>query len=131
MRREHPLWRGFWLACVWTTALVMLGGVDALAAFRGTERGLILAGATLAGGFLADLPRRMRHRGEPSARPRLPRLLTAFFCGLAMILALGMAGAGRILPALLEGSTGAYAFVGAAGLTAFLTARIAGRRERT
>ena len=129
MRREHPLWRGFWLACVWTAALVTLGGADALAAFRGTELGLILAGATLAGGFLADLPRRLRHRGKTSARPRLSQLLTAFFCGLAMALALGMAGSGRILPALLEGSTGAYAFVAAAAAAAFVAARIAGRRN--
>ena len=44
-----------------------------------------------------------------------------------MALACGMAGTGRILPALMEGSVGAYAFLGMAALTGFITARIMGR----
>lgn len=42
MRRVHPLWRGFWLACLWTAALVLLGGVDWLAAYRGGRTALAL-----------------------------------------------------------------------------------------
>ena len=44
-----------------------------------------------------------------------------------MTLALGMAGDGRILPALMTGSAGAYAFCGMALLGGFLTVRIMGR----
>ncbi len=128
MRREHPLWRGFWMACVSVAALVTLGGHDWLAPFSGERQSLVLVLAALAGSFLADLPRRLRRRGKGASRPGILRLLTAFLCGLALSLACGMAGTGRILPALMEGSAGAYAFSAAALVTGFIAARIAGRR---
>ena len=127
MRRVHPLWRGFWLACLWTAALVLLGGVDWLAAYRGGRMALALALGVTAGAFLSSIPALVRHR-EGRSRPRWTRLFTCFLAGAAMALACGMAGTGRILPALMEGSVGAYAFLGIATLTGFVTARIIGRR---
>ena len=122
MRREHPLWRGFWLACLWA-ALMLPGGVDWLAAYRGRRFALALAAAVTAGAGLAALIARLRRRGG-WARPRLSRMATCFFGGMAMALACGMAGTGRILPALLEGSAGAYAFMGAAAASACIAARL-------
>ena len=127
MRRVHPLWRGFWLACAYTAALVTSGGVDWLGAHQGQRTALIAAAAVAAGAFLASLPGMLRRRGAKSARRPRKRLLICFLAGLAMALSCGMAGTGRILPALLEGSTGAYAFFGMAAVAAFVTARIAGK----
>lgn len=133
MRRVHPLWRGFWLAMVLTAALTLLGGVDWLAAYRLDRRALVLYGAATAGAFLAALPGRLRRRRERPLPTTWQRCLRAFLCGAAMTLAAGIAGSGRILPALMEGSAGAYAFVGTAWAAGFLTTRIAGavivRRE--
>lgn len=129
MRRVHPLWRGFWLAAVLTAALVLLGGTDALAPYRLDGRALAFPLAAAAGAFLAALPGRLKRRARLT-RPRWTRCLTCFLAGLAMVLACGMAGTGRILPALLEGSTGAVAFAAAAALTGLITARIAARRGR-
>lgn len=123
MRRGHPLWRGFWLACLWTATLVLLGGVDWLAPFRGDESPLILALATAAGASLVTLIRLLRGRAS-FVRPRPARMLVCFLSGAAMALALAMAGTGRILPALLEGSAGAFAFAGAAALSSFVAARL-------
>ena len=128
MRRVHPLWRRFWLAVVLTAARVLLGGVDWLAAYRLDRQALVPAGAAAMGAFLAALPGRLRRRRLRPIRTSWQRCLRAFLCGAAMALALGMAGSGRILPALMEGSTGAYAFVGAAWLTGFVTTRIGVRR---
>lgn len=133
MRRVHPLWRGFWLAVVMTAALVLLDGVDWLAAYQLDRRALALSGAVVTGAFLAALPGRIRRRRERPSITAWQRCLRAFLCGAAMTLAAGMAGGGRILPALMEGSTGAYAFAGTAWLAGLLTTRIAGavaaRRE--
>ena len=127
MRRVHPLWRGFWLACVYAAALVTLGGVDWLGAYQGRRLLLVMALAVLAGAALASLPGMLRRREKRGDRPSWQRLLTCFLAGAAASVACGMAGTGRILPALFEGSVGAYAFVAMAGVTGFITARIAGR----
>lgn len=131
MRRVHPLWRGFWLACVLAAVRVLLNGVDERALFRGDRAALALAGAAVFGALLAAAPGWLRRRGRLWLRPGWKRCLTAFLSGVAMALALGMADSGRVLFALYEGSTGAYAFVGAAAVTAFVTARIVERRGRT
>lgn len=44
-----------------------------------------------------------------------------------MALALGFAGDGRIIPRLMTGSAGAYAFGGTALAAGFVTVRIMGR----
>ena len=128
MRRKHPLWRGFWLATVLVSAEVLLGGLDWLAAYRLDRKMLAMLGAAAVGAFLAALPVRIRRfsRGSFrwSGRTSWLRCLRAFLCGAAIMLSLGMAGSGRILPALMEGSVGAYAFLGTAWAAGFLTVRI-------
>ena len=130
MRRVHPLWRGFWLAVVMTAALVLVGGVDWLAAYRLDRQAAALGTGTTAGALLASLPGRLLRRGTRPARTTWQGCLRAFLCGCAMVIAAAAAGSGRILPALMEGSAGAYAFVPAAWLSGCITARIAGRRTR-
>ena len=129
MRRVHPLWRGFWLACLWTAALYLLGGPDWLAPYRPEWAALAFTLSCAAASLLLSLPAIIRGRAS-HPHPHWAQLLTAFMSGLAMVLACGMAGTGRILPALLEGSVGAYAFLGAAALSGLITARLLGRRGR-
>ena len=124
--RIHPLWRGFWLAAAMAAGLVLLGGTDSLGVFLLDRRAVAFAGAMLAGAFLGGLPALLR-RGRSSGRFPWRRSLRGFLCGMGMTLALGMAGDGRILPALMTGSAGAYAFCGMALLGGFLTVRIMGR----
>lgn len=131
MRRVHPLWRGFFLACLLTAALVTTGGADWLSALRGDRQALTLLLMTALGAGLTSIPELLRRSKRTPVRPRRTQLLLCFLCGAAMALACGMAGTGRILSALAEGSAGAFAFVGTAALTAFVTARIAARRGRT
>ena len=129
MCRMHPLWRGFWLAAVMAAGLVLMGMTHALAAFRLERRALAFAGAVTVGAFLGALPSRLRRGGRSAQATTWQRCLRAFLCGGMMALALGMAGGGWMIPALLTGSAGAYAFCGAALLTGFVTVRIAGRKR--
>lgn len=128
MRRVHPLWRGFWLALVLTAAL-LLSDVDSLMAYRLNRQMLVLCGAAVLGAFLAALPGRLRRRTKPE-KPRWTRCVLALVCGLVMSIGLGLAGSGRILLSLAEGSSGAVAFVLAAWGTGLLTLLIVGRRLR-
>lgn len=129
MRRQHPLWRGFWLACAMAAGLVLLGAVDSLAPFRLDRRPLAFAGAITVGTFIGALPGRLRKGGKSAQSTAWQRCLRAFLCGTAMALALGLAGDGRIIPALMTGSAGAYGFCLAALVTGFITVRIAQRRR--
>lgn len=136
MDRSHPLWRGFWLALSMAAVLFLLGPTDPLAPFRLERKPMVFFAAMTAGAFLGALPGRLRRRGKsawraPWQQPRwgLP-LLRAFLCGAAMALALGMAGSGAVIPALMTGSVGAYAFCGMALIAGFITLRIAERRRK-
>lgn len=124
MRVVHPLWRGFYLAAAMAAALVLLGPADALAAYGFDRRMLALCGGMLCGAFLGAVPSRLTRRRKPAPRTTWQRCLRAFFCGAAMILGYAMAGGGRMLGALMEGSVGAYAFGGAALAAGFVTVRI-------
>jgi len=101
-----------------------------LMAYRLNRRMLALCGATALGAFLAALPGRLRRLRERPEKPRWTRCVTALVCGAAMSVGLGLAGSGRILLSLAEGSTGAMAFVLTAWGTGVLTLLIAGRRIR-
>lgn len=125
--RIHPLWRGFWLACVMAAGLVLLGAADSLGPYRLDRRLLAFAGAITVGAFIGALPGRLRRGSKSAQATTWQRCLRAFLCGVAMALALGLAGDGRIIPALMTGSAGAYAFCGAALMTGFITVRIMGR----
>lgn len=129
MRRVHPLWRGFWLATVLTAALVLLHGPDELAPYRLERRALAMAAAMAGGVFLTNLPGLVRRRGRPEL-PGWKRCLRSFLCGGAMALGCGLAGSGRLLPALAQGSAGGYAFLLTAWLSGLIVSRIAGRRAR-
>lgn len=129
MRRRHPLWRGFYLALVLTATLLLTGGPEAIAPFQGARRALAGCMAVTAGAFLAQLPSRLRKGRARPAPASWKRCAVAFFCGMVLTLSAGMAGDGRILPALMQGSTGAFAFVGAAWAAGFVTTRAAGRRQ--
>lgn len=127
MRILHPVWRGFWLAAAMLAGLILLGFADSLAPFRFERRMVAYAGALTVGAFLGDLLRILRG-GRLFQRTTWQRCLRAFLCGGGMALAIGFAGDGRILPALLTGSPGAYAFGGMALLAGFITTRIMGRK---
>ena len=128
MRIVHPLWRGFWLAVALTAARALCGGIDPLAAGRGSREALVLFAAVAAGAFLASLPGRLRRRRN-DARPTWRRCLAAFVCGALLALGMALAGGGRVLTSLMEGSTGAYGFFLAAGLSGLIAARLTGRRR--
>lgn len=130
MRISHPLWRGFFLACAMAAALFLLGETDSLAPFRLERKALAFAGALVVGSFIASLPRLLTRRRSAASRTTWLKCLRAFLCGAAMSLGLGMAGSGRILPGLMTGSVGAYAFCGAALAAGFVTIRIAEGRAR-
>ena len=131
MRILHPVWRGFWLAVVMMAGLVLMGFTDALSPFRGDRRMIAFAGAITVGAFLGALPGLLRKRTAPMTWRIAPwyRYLLAFLGGAGMALAFGVAGDGRILPALLTGSPGAFLFGGAALLGGFATVRIRGRQR--
>lgn len=130
MRIPHPVWRGFWLAVLMMASLVLMGFTDALAPFRSDRRMIAFAGAVAIGAFLGTLPRILKNRTMPATWQKGPwhRYLLAFLGGAGMALSFGIAGDGRILPALLTGSPGAFLFGGAALLGGFAAVRIGGRR---
>lgn len=131
MRRQHPLWRGFWLALSMAAVLFLLGPVSPLSLFA-LERGpLVFFAAMTAGAFIGALPGRLRKSAKPVLRTTWQRALRAFLCGAAMALALGMAGDGAVIPALMTGSVGAYAFCGVAHAAGFITVRIADKRGQS
>lgn len=129
MRRVHPLWRGFWLAAALTAVLTLLHGPDELAPYRLDKQALVMASAMAGGVFLTWLPALLRRRRLP-LRPGWQRCARAFLCGCAMALGCGLVGSGRLLPALVQGSIGGYAFLPAAWLGGLTAVRLAGRRAR-
>lgn len=131
MHTIHPLWRGFWLAAAIAAVRYLLGPVDSLAPFSLRRSALVYAAGIAGGALLAALPSVFRKRRLPRLRTSWQRCLRAFLCGGAMALALGMAGSGSILPALLTSSAGAVSFGAAALAGGLVTVRILERRRRT
>lgn len=130
MARSHPLWRGFWLALSMAAVLFLLGPVDVLSPYHLARRPMVFFAAMTAGAFIGALPGRLRRRAAPAWRTTWQNCLKAFLCGAAMALALGMAGSGAVIPALMTGSAGAYAFCGTALAAGFVTLRITERGRR-
>lgn len=130
MRRQHPLWRGFWLALSMAAVLFLLGPVSPLAPYELARSPLVFFAAMTAGAFVGALPGRLRKGAKSAQRTTWQRCLKAFLCGAAMALGLGMAGDGAVIPALMTGSVGAYGFCAAALAAGFITVRIAEGRRR-
>ena len=129
MRRQHPLWRGFWLALSMAAVLFLLGQTGSLAPFRLVRKAAVFAAAIAAGAFIGSLPARFRKRGAAQGTT-WQRCLRGFLCGAAMALGLGLAGDSAVIPALMTGSVGAYAFCAMALATGFITVRMAERRRK-
>ena len=127
MRREHPLWRGFFLALAVTAALLLLHRPDALAAYRLQRRGVAMLCGVAAGAFMFSLPSRLTRRQKHS-RSTWQGCLKAFFGGAAMALGVGLIGDGRILSGLAEGSAGAFGFALTALAAGIAAARLVRRR---
>ena len=126
--RSHPLWRGFWLAAALAASLVLMALPDCTAVFRLDRRAVAFAGAVTAGAFLGALPGRLKKSARSAQQTTWRRCLQSFLCGLGLALSFALGGSGRMLPAFLTGSAGAWGF----GLTAlaagFATTRIRGRK---
>ena len=81
------------------------------------------------GTLIAAVPKLLRNRGSYWARESALGCAGAFLCGVGMMMGLHLAGSGRIVSAMLEGSTGAFGFVMMAWIAGCVTALLAGRRR--
>lgn len=127
MRASHPLLCGTLLGMTWVMLSLLLQGADWLPAWALEREGLALLGMTAVGALIAAVPTLLRKR--ETAKISMAVCVRAFLCGIGMMLALRLAGSGRILSAMLEGSTGAFGFVLMAWLFGGATVRIAERRR--
>lgn len=129
MRKLHPLFRGTMLGLAWTVTALLLQGPDFLLAWQLEKSSLLLLGMTLLGALLAALPGFLRHRERVTVEWNLQSCLISVGCGVGMMLGLAAAGSGRILSALMEGSTGAFGFLLSAWIAGLVTTRLLGRRN--
>ena len=103
--------------------------MDWLAAWSLEREGATLLGMTAVGALIAAVPKLLRNRGSYWARESALGCAGAFLCGVGMMMGLHLAGSGRIVSAMLEGSTGAFGFVMMAWIAGCVTALLAGRRR--
>ena len=129
MHRGHPLLCGTLLGLTWTLLSLLFQGVDWLAAWSLEREGAALLGMTAVGALIAAVPKLLRNRGSYWARESIRECAGAFLCGVGMMMGLHLAGSGRIVSAMLEGSTGAFGFVIMAWSAGCVTALLAGRRR--
>ena len=106
MHRGHPLLCGTLLGLTWTLLSLLFQGADWLAAWS-----------------------LLRNRGSYWAHESALGCAGAFLCGVGMMMGLHLTGSGRIVSAMLEGSTGAFGFVIMAWIAGCVTALLAGRRH--
>ena len=88
-----------------------------------------LLGMTAVGALIAAVPKLLRNRGSYWACESALGCAGAFLYGVGMMMGLHLAGSGRIVSAMLEGSTGAFGFVIMAWIAGCVTALLAGRRR--
>ena len=84
---------------------------------------------TAVGALIAAVPKLLRNRGSYWACESALGCAGAFLYGVGMMMGLHLAGSGRIVSAMLEGSTGAFGFVIMAWIAGCVTALLAGRRR--
>ena len=139
MVKEHPMWRGLWLAAAVVLAMVLVGHADVLPAYAQASRltgqsvpvdRFIVAMAVMIipGAFLASLPSRLQNTDEKCGKPTVSSLLMAFVGGILLVLGLGVAGGG-MAAGLLMSDVGAWVCVLAAWVVGFFLIRW-GRGER-
>ena len=129
MRRGHPLLCGTLLGLTWTLLSLLFQGADWLAAWTMTREGMVLLIMTALGALMAAVPAFLRQKGTKRAPESVMDGARAFLCGIGLMLGLHLAGSGRIVSAMLEGSTGAFGFVLTAWVVGGVTALVAGRRH--
>lgn len=136
MEKEHPMWKGLWLAAAVILAMLFVGHADVLPAYALVSR---LTGRTAAlnnfvvamavmmipGAFLAALPARMKKKEEEREKPTGRSLLMAFVGGILLVLGFGVAGGG-MAAGLLFGGVGTWIFLLAACVTGFFLIRMGG-----
>ena len=136
MVKEHPMWRGLWLAAAVVLAMVLVGQADVLPAYAQASRltgqsvpvdrfAVAMAVMIIPGAFLASLPSRLRSKAEKNDKPSGKSLLMAFLGGILLVLGLGVAGGGMAAGLLFTG-VGAWVFALVAWVTAFLLIRLWG-----
>ena len=139
MVKEHPMWRGLWLAAAVVLAMVLVGHADVLPAYAQASRLMgqsvpvdrfvvAMAVMIIPGAFLASLPSRLQNKDEKGGKPTGRSLLMAFVGGVLLVLGLGVAGGGMVA-GLLMSDIGAWIFALAAWAVGFLLIRW-GRGER-
>ena len=129
MRKGHPLLCGTLLGLTWTLLSLMFQGADWLAAWTLEGEGAALLLMMAVGALIAAVPKLLRNRGGYWANESICECAGAFLCGIGMMMGLHLAGSGRIVSAMLEGSTGAFGFVLMAWILGCVTALAAGRRR--
>ena len=137
MVKEHPLWRGFWLAAAVVLAMVFLGHVDVSPFYAQAARltgqsvpgdpfVIAMALMIVLGAFLASLPGRLTAREQKDGdKPTWQALLMSFLGGMLLILGLGVAGGGMVAGLLFSG-VGAWVFLLVACVTGYLLIRFLG-----
>ena len=136
MIKEHPLWRGFWLAVAVVLAMLLVGHADVLPAYAqvsrltgqavSTDRFVIaMAVMIIPGAFLAALPSRLKSKEDKGGKPTGRSLLMSFVGGILLVLGLGVAGGGMTAGLLFSG-IGAWIFLLAACVTGFFLIRMRG-----
>lgn len=137
MRKEHPLWRGFWLAASLTLLMAMQGHIDGSSLYtsllsllstpaQAAPFPFILAVAAMVGAFLAALPRRLRRQDR--RKTTLSGCVRGFLGALGCVLGLGIAGGG-VVSGLMQGSASACIFALCAWMPGWIALRLWERRH--
>ena len=134
MVKEHPMWRGLWLAAAVVLAMVFVGHADVLPAYAQAARltgqsvavdqfTIAMAIMIVVGAFFASLPGRLGAKEQKEEnRPSWRSLLMNFLGGILLVLGLGVAGGGMVAGLLFSG-VGAWIFLVVACVTGFFLIR--------
>lgn len=136
MVKEHPMWRGLWLAAAVVLAMLFVGHADVLPAYGQAARltgqavladrfVIAMAVMIIPGAFLAALPSRLKKKEDQGEKPSGRSLLMAFLGGILLVLGLGVAGGGMAAGLLFSG-VGAWIFTLAACVMGFFLIRMGG-----
>ena len=136
MEREHPMWKGLWLAAAVVLAMLFVGHADVLPVYAQAARltgqdvpadhfAAAMAVMIVVGAFLASLPGRVRAKEQKEDKASGSAMLMAFAGGILLVLGLGIAGGGMVA-GWLFGGIGAWIFLLIAWLVGALLMRTGG-----